>query len=81
MNYPWYSGFQFGLGLAMAFFLVLLVVSWVCPTPRDDSDGPEARSGVKVITDYKTGMQYLKAPGGGITPRMDTDGNQVRESR
>jgi hypothetical protein len=45
----------------------------------DDSDKDKNhRSGVKVITDYKTGLQYLESGRGGITPRLDANGKQVR---
>lgn len=81
MQHAFISGFQFGMGLIVAICVAALIASAITGSPKDDSDGPNARSGVSVITDHKTGMQYLKSPGGGITPRMDTDGNQVRESR
>jgi len=37
------------------------------------------RSGVELITDAKTGLQYLKTAGGGITPRLDANGNHMTE--
>lgn len=45
----------------------------------DDTDNKVTgeRSGVVPITDHLTGCQYLKTLWGGITPRMDSDGNQV----
>lgn len=37
----------------------------------DDSDKDAwHRSGVSVVTDYKTGQQYLKTPEGFLTPRL-----------
>ena len=45
--------------------------------PYDDTDPPSGRSGLLVYTDAKTGCQYLRASGGGITPRMQGDGKQV----
>lgn len=45
--------------------------------PRDDSDPPDGRSGLRPLTDNLTGCQYLKTPGGGITPRLDGRGRQV----
>lgn len=45
----------------------------------DDSDLDKShRSGVKVITDYKTGLQYLETSKGGITPRLNVDGKQLK---
>jgi hypothetical protein len=45
--------------------------------PYDDTDPQAGRSGLMVYTDAKTGCQYLRASGGGITPRMQGDGKQV----
>lgn len=81
MQNAFFSGFQFGLGLIAAACLAVAITSLLTDNPKDDSDGPNARSGVSVVTDHKTGMQYLKAPGGGITPRMDESGKQVQEDR
>lgn len=50
---------------------VISVLSWAA-TPHDDTDPPNGRSGVTIVTDYGTGCQYLKTPGGGITPRLGT---------
>lgn len=44
---------------------------------RDDSDSETERSGVKIITDHLTGLQYLETERGGITPRLNIDGKQV----
>lgn len=44
----------------------------------DDSDlSGIRRSGVKVVTDYKTGLQYLESQHGGLVPRMAPDGSQM----
>lgn len=50
---------------------------------RDNTDTEDKRSGVHVITDYGTGVQYLVTPLGGITPRIDKDGRpiQITEQR
>jgi len=45
---------------------------------HDDSDGPNENSGMFVRTDYKTGLQYLEGGKGGLTPRLDADGNQMQ---
>lgn len=44
--------------------------------PYDDSDPPNGRSGMDVLTDHLTGCQYLYRRGA-ITPRMDRDGKQI----
>ena len=45
----------------------------------DDSDNLKAktRSGLKVYTDYKTGLQYIGTPKGGLQPRLDQYGNHM----
>lgn len=46
----------------------------------DDSDkGMLDRSGLKIRTDAKTGLQYFETTGGGITPRLGVDGEHLRE--
>lgn len=44
---------------------------------RDDSDPPSGRSDMKILTDHKTGCQYLMAAHGGLTPRLDENGKQM----
>lgn len=41
---------------------------------RDNTDGAK-RSGMALRTDYGTGCQYLETTEGGITPRLDVNGN------
>lgn len=43
----------------------------------DDTDPPDGRSGMRLLTDAHTGCQYLAVPLGGITPRLDGEGRQV----
>lgn len=49
-------------------------------TPYDSTDGPSGRSGLVIFTDCKTGLEYLSAGQGGLTPRLSVDGSQMRES-
>lgn len=44
---------------------------------RDDTDAPDERSGLELRTDFGTGCQYLEASSGGLTPRLDADGNHM----
>lgn len=45
---------------------------------RDDSDLENgARSGLQIRTDHLTNCQYFETREGGITPRLDKDGNHV----
>lgn len=59
-------------GLFLAFFIVLSGCS-----PRDDTDPPRGRSGLRLFTDNMTGCQYLGNPFGGITPRVDREGRHI----
>jgi nitric oxide reductase large subunit len=61
---------------------VMLVVG-LLPIGRDDTDPGAwgARSGLVPSTDALTGCQYLRTSGGGITPRMTSDGKHLGCSR
>ncbi len=70
-------GFKFGISFMCAVGLIkfaglLITVLFV---PRDATDPPAGRSGMALSTDHETGVQYLRAPGGGITPRLNPDGS------
>lgn len=59
-----------------------LVAGWLIsqlPIGRDDTDPGAwgARSGMIPATDSATGCQYLRAPGGGITPRLTESGQHM----
>lgn len=46
---------------------------------RDDTDPPGGRSGLTVLTDNRTGLQYIYTrDGGGLTVRLDVDGKPLR---
>jgi hypothetical protein len=68
--------------------LLLLVLYLICRHffgwSKDDTDGPgrNDRSGMTVLTDYRTGVQYLKTGGmfgAGLTVRVDANGKPVVE--
>lgn len=73
----------FGLIIA-----ILMLVNWLSPATIDDSDLPatiddsdldaDHRSGLRVYTDYKTGIQYLGQRSGGLVPRLNADGSVMR---
>lgn len=67
-----------GKWVAMAIALTWIIGQ--TPLGRDDSDSGtwgSGRSGMKPMTDALTGCQYLHAPSGGITPRLDGKGRHV----
>lgn len=62
---------------------IAIVIAWAIgqtPLLRDDTDTGAwggGRSGMEPMTDALTGCQYLRTPGGGITPRLDGNGRQL----
>lgn len=65
--------------LVLYVVILLLQFAWnVLPVGRDDTDG-ESRSGLTLRTDARTGCQYLESKGGGLTPRLDGNGEHVCE--
>lgn len=66
------------LCLVVAMLGVVLLFYSVYATPYDDTDPPGGRSGMDLLTDHRTGCQYLYRRGA-ITPRMGRDGRQICE--
>ena len=79
-------GRDFGYGLISAASWTIticwiVVAAWThfFPAAFDDSDlDKDTRSGVSIVTDYKTGLQYLATPNGGIVQRIGVDGSQIK---
>lgn len=66
--------------IAMICAVLALVIIGRCYLPesaRDSTDTKTARSGMKLFTDALTGCQYLSVGDGGLTPRIDSDGEPV----
>lgn len=55
--------------------LCLFSIAMIPEPARDDTDPPDGRSGMLLLTDHKTGCQYLYR--GSLTPRMDEHGKQI----
>jgi hypothetical protein len=67
------------LTLAVVALLMLLAVAKFTQSAIDDSDlDADHRSGLRVYTDYKTGIQYLGQITGGLVPRLNADGSVMR---
>lgn len=64
--------------VAALFIAYWLFCTIVYGTGRDDTDAPGRRSRLVLYTDAKTGLQYVGVPFGGLTPRLDVDGKQMR---
>lgn len=68
---------RFLINLA-AFVVVTLGVAILLGYGMDNSDASAwNRSGLKLHTDHLTGCQYLQAPNGGLTPRLDASGGHI----
>lgn len=80
---PYWLGFMLGAGAITGMATVLLVGALIMNTfelGMDDCDASAwDRCGARVVTDARTGLQYLVGPGGGITPRLTTDGRHMAE--
>lgn len=66
-------------GIVAALMVAILGAIMACSlmgSDRDSTDTKAVRSGMKLYTDALTGCQYLSA-GGGLTPRIDSDGEPV----
>lgn len=44
---------------------------------KDDSDGPNSRSGLTIRRDALTGCEYLETRKGHLMPRLDAEGDQI----
>ena len=77
-------------GINRAFWRPVLVVCWLYVAfdllgyaidatdwGRDDTDTADKRSGLAILTDARTGCQYLTTAKGGLTPRQGVDGFQI----
>jgi len=70
----------------MTYLIIGLLIGWfgawtmIKVTPIDDTDVSwDKRSGMRLGIDYRTGIHYLMGGnGGGITPRLDANGKQIR---
>jgi len=63
---------------------IIAILSWFISTlisdnmkPRNDTDPADGRSGLALFVDNRTGCHYLSSPAGGLTPRLDSEGNQI----
>lgn len=58
--------------------LFVIAISFVLTSPdKDNTDPIDGRSRLRLHTDCLTGLQYLSAIGGGITPRLDVNGKHI----
>jgi hypothetical protein len=59
--------------IILLFLIAVAVVFW--PGRMDSTDKDYwSRSGMRLHTDHKTGVQYVSGPRGGLTPRLKADG-------
>lgn len=65
--------------LILGTVIFLLGITGSLAAKRDNTDGPNGRSGLQLLTDCGTGLQYLSVATGGITPRLDENGNHMKQ--
>lgn len=63
--------------IALALWIVTAFANWLAP--YDDTDFNGQRSGLQILTDCRTGLQYLSTREGGLTPRLDATATQIRK--
>ena len=65
------------------FWIIFMATIIICNTfsiGTDDTDiSGWNRSEIGLHTDAKTGLQYLTGKNGGITPRLDINGNHMKK--
>ena len=75
----WWAGFNFAGGAAAAVCVILLCIYLFRNTEKDATDPPNGRSNLDLLIDHETGCHYLRANGGGITPRLNANGKHICE--
>ena len=67
------------LTLLVSFVTVWIFLYWAVMVllPRDTTDPPGGRSGISLYVDSLTGCHYLGTLFGGLTPRLDAEGEQI----
>jgi len=60
-----------------AIVVILVGVRYLNPYDGTDDAKNKLRSGATLVTDYGTGCQYLKGTFGGITPRLNANGEHI----
>jgi hypothetical protein len=63
--------------LILLAVLLIVCVSLYSGNPRDATDGPDTRSGMRLHTDAETGCDYLSRPNGALIPRRDRLGKHM----
>lgn len=62
---------------AVVFFLATTMLLRFASNVDDSDLSRIDRSGMRPLTDHRTGCQYLTTPAGALTPRLDGQGKQV----
>jgi len=67
----------FFIGVIIIIGLFILIGNFFNVNVDDSDFSSWNRSGLKIYTDYKTGVQYLGTKSGHLTPRITRDGEIV----
>lgn len=66
------------IGLAIGLFVIGLysTTTWLLPGGKDEHS-METDGDMQILTDHRTGCQYLTTSGRTLTPRLDAAGRQM----
>ena len=73
-----YKEIKKDVGFIFLIYFVILGFQALFNIGLDDTDNPNGtRSGMKLYTDYGTGVQYLSVGDGQLIPRLGSDGKPM----
>ncbi|MXS85320.1 hypothetical protein ABO04_05145 [Nitrosomonas sp. HPC101] len=66
--------------IALVLFFLAILFHGKVELQLDSTDDHVTgkRSGMRILVDHETGLQYLNTFPGGLTPRLDADGKHMR---
>lgn len=65
------------MSVAAGLLIFLVLIALKDSNPKDSTDPPDGRSGMRLMIDYRTGCHYLGNGSSGIMPRLDQSGKHV----
>ena len=71
-----YNQIKKDVGNFLMLFIIIALAYSCSSIGRDTTDG-KRRSGVELRIDALTGCHYLEGTRGGLTPRLDANGNHI----
>lgn len=72
-----YNRIRRDLSVVAWMFFLIYAGMLIFGLGKDDTDSVDRRSNMKPHVDARTGCQYLSVAGGGITPRLNAQGEHI----